>query len=345
ASAAFLLAPVLVQAQPSLATPAFLQVTVYPQTEVFSIVDYLGRGKRDISVPSDYKTSVEAHFRKYEQQPVVKFWQTLQKKYNLLPGEAGARFSVAEGRFLLSPASLPATPATSKNLMTPAEWKTLEELVNNFAAASGYSDFHKNNRARYQQWEQALQMAIDKGGYFNKLSAFAGREKNFGLHPDPLNAWGPYHVTPENKTDAQHFALLVWGYHKSKLAGPDTPPVFTDSAMLNNTLWHEMAHTYINPLVAQHAAGIKNLPAAEKVRRNASRYYELLADVAISELLVRGMVASLARQHSGDAAAEKEIARQLRTFGYDIAKTEELFTQHYLKNRSKYPTLESFFPV
>ena len=67
--------------------------------------------------------------------------------------------------------------------------------------------------------------------------------------------------------------------------------------------------------------------------------------MAISELLVRGMVASLVRREFGDAAAQREIGRQLKTFGYDIAKTEQLFTEVYQKSRNQYPTLDKFFPV
>ncbi len=321
----------------ALGTTHYCKVTVKPEVEIFSVVDYLGRGKRDMSLPSDYKTAVEAQFRQFQKHPAIKYWQTLQKKHNLLPGDAGLMFSAEQGRFLLSADAGKSGKATIK----PAEWQQLEEHISSFAAKSGFQDFHEANKSRYQQWQNELQTAIDDKSYHYKLLTFMGSKKSFEVHPDPLDAWGTYQVSGQNPGKV----LLVWGYAKNPDKSAAGPPHFADSAMLNNTLWHEMAHTYIHPLVMQQAAELKKLPATDKVRRNASRYYELTPEVAINELLVRGMVASLTRQHFGDAAAEREIKRQLKTFGYDIAETERLLSQNYLKNRGKFPTIESFFPV
>ena len=158
ALAALYLAPLRPQAQ-TLGTTAYCHVAVQPEIEVFSIIDFLGRGKRDLSIVSDYKTAVEKHFRIYENHPAVKHWQTLQKKHNLLPGEAGSRFSVSDGRFL------PLAALPTRN-MTTAEWAVLEKLVNSFAAQSGYFAFHESSKPFYTRWQKNLQDALDQGVYY-----------------------------------------------------------------------------------------------------------------------------------------------------------------------------------
>ncbi len=94
-------------------------------------------------------------------------------------------------------------------------------------------------------------------------------------------------------------------------------------------LVHEMAHSYVNPVVDRHAAELapsEKLLFAMVAQPMAAQAYKSW-DVVIKESLVRATVVLFIRDHDGDGAAQKESYQQMDNGFYWMPELVALLAQ------------------
>jgi hypothetical protein len=111
------------------------------------------------------------------------------------------------------------------------------------------------------------------------------------------------------------------------------------------TVVHEFCHSYVNPLVNQHAGELEKagqrifFTVAEAMKRQAYPGWQTM----MYESLVRACVVRYRLATEGEAAAERQIIQENTNRFYWMRDLSNLLGE-YEANRNKYPTLESFFP-
>ncbi|MBO0952545.1 DUF4932 domain-containing protein [Fibrella forsythiae] len=114
-------------------------------------------------------------------------------------------------------------------------------------------------------------------------------------------------------------------------------------ADLNNLVWHEGSHIYINPLLSRYRAQIDSLvhlvPASEVLTRQNITDWPHFVD----ESLVRAISLALHRVHLPAQAVQQLLREQKGGFVYTDALAE-LIVADYVQTR-RYPTFEAYFPV
>jgi hypothetical protein len=113
-----------------------------------------------------------------------------------------------------------------------------------------------------------------------------------------------------------------------------------------NTVIHEFAHSFVNPVVDRHRATIQEAADAihPLVALEMARQGYPVPRTMLSESLVRAAVARYVREHQGPDSAVAEVARQ--QMSHRFVWMDELYALLgvYEHSRDRYPTFESFFP-
>lgn len=117
---------------------------------------------------------------------------------------------------------------------------------------------------------------------------------------------------------------------------------FGDESRLGPLVWHEFAHTLVNPLTREQAALVEALEDTEEAFRAAMRrqaYEEW--ETIVNESIIRALEVRLATLHLGEEEGARTRTRQVeRGFRHVPALAEALL--EYERDRERYPTLADF---
>lgn len=284
--------------------PAGIEVAVDRRVELISILFRLAEAREyRMAAPTlPYGLAVDRHFGRFREHPAVAATRRLHDQAGI---GFDAPMSLAihlDGRLHL----LGARSALDRRWQKVAVGDYLAQ-VQTFAADSGADRFFAEQAPYYRRVERRFRDLLARErpvAWFDRFfGARAGARYLLvpGLLTGPAN-YGPHVALPGGRQEIYTIVSL----EDVDAGGLPRPGRFTTELIV-----HEMAHSYVNPIVDRHAAELA--PAM-------TRIYPLVADamrkqaygswrIVAYESLVRAVTLRYVRQRHGDAAADR-LARE-----------------------------------
>ena len=209
--------------------------------------------------------------------------------------------------------------------------------VRDFAAASHFDDFFAQHRAAYARMTAPLRDAIASENPAPWFDAFFGARPSAHFVTVAAPLLGTWNYGPHAGDEIYE----VMGIAKVDF---DERPV-VDAEVLSLVV-HELAHSYINPLLAAHRAELE--PSGERlfaaVRDQMTQQSYGQWDIMLNELAVRTVTTLYWHDRRGaDAAAQMATAEVSRGFRA-LPQLVVLLQTKYEADRTRYATLDAFMP-
>lgn len=316
-------------------------VEVNPEMELFSLVTYLSGNIRFV-IPSSYETLVRKELRSFRRHPAVRDIRTLYRQQDVEIESVHPMLGFA------------CTPLPELKPMFPPRYTTPEQqaqylrYLRNFADEISFNTWRQSLQPEYQRWTVPVQDTIAKYALADRLGDFFGIHKSFKIHLDPFNSWGGQAFVPDSTFSDTHayFRIGYNVYHEK--SGPEQSPVFSDKRQLIQLVWHEGAHTYVNPRVQRQSRLFE--PAKHLLNANLNKKLQRSGRFTwhwsqfLNEQVTRAVVAYLMQKHMGQIAWEAECRVQENAgFVYTRMLSQQL--AQYDQQRDRYTDFSDFLPT
>ena len=190
-------------------------------------------------------------------------------------------------------------------------------------APPGFADFFAAHRAYYAAVEERVRDAVARENPVPWFDAFFGARPGARYIVAPGLLTGPHNFGVH--TDTELYQVL--GVERADAAGL---PILTDESM--RLLVHEMAHSYVNPLLAAHRAELEG-PAqqlfalvADRMRAQAYPTW----DIALNEMVVRAVTVAYTRERKPALAAMAQRDELRRGFLWTRELADLLASRHHM---------------
>ncbi|ACB75556.1 DUF4932 domain-containing protein [Opitutus terrae] len=222
----------------------------------------------------------------------------------------------------------------------PAEVDAYVAALRTFARDAAFMDFYTANAASRAAMVEDFKQSIDLHAIATETGRYCGAQPaRYTIILAPLlgrTSFGPNVTTPDG-TKVFYAILPASGVADGHL-------VFGNRNHLDEYLWHEFGHSFVNPLVDEHWRDLEKLSGLmNKIQPSRSLNYGREWKIWVSEHVVRAIAARIVRQQKGETAYAEQVARdQGRGFAYlgELCRSLETYEQ----NRDKFPSLSSYFP-
>jgi hypothetical protein len=320
-----------------------LQITVDPRVELLSLIFRLA-GNREYNQArvASYADEVEAQFGKFRDHAAIQLARRLRQtrgvSYDACMGMA-VHLEDAETLQLRVP--LTPWPDSLDRRWTPESVTNFLALARAFVKETGFREFFETHRELYETTQARMKMTVEKSAHLEWFDAYFGQRPQaaFRLILGLLNGgscYGP-HFRGSTGREELFCVLGVWQTDAQGL------PEFNQTML--DTVVHEFAHSYANPIIERHEAEFR--PAGEILfarvaeRMRAQAYGE--ATTMLRESLVRACVCRYALKYAGSAAAQLAL-REEEKRGFLWMKALSECLGEFETHRDQYPDLESFSP-
>lgn len=320
--------------------PAPLTVRVDRREELFSILFRLaGSPEYRRAAASQYAYDVDAHFEPWKDHPAVRASRQLREIHSIGFDAPQSLLVYLDEQLRPRRALVPAPPGLDRR------WAKVDipeylARVRDFARISGFSDFFAAHAVYFRAVEQSLRAPLEAQGtaWFDGFFGHQAGAQSIVV-PGLLNGPSSYGPRAEIEGAPPEFYQVLG---MNRLDGQDLPVVDRTTVEL---LAHELAHSYVNPLLDRHqdrlGPALAKLYALVEAPMRAQNYAE--PRTLGNESLVRAVTVLFAKDHTGPGRAEAVVREQIgRSFWWtgDLARLLE----EYRADRRAYPDLEAFIP-
>lgn len=275
--------------------PAALDVHVDRRVELLSIVERLSGAPEYQTAPrTTYASDVDRVFGPFANHPAVAAARALRTDHGI---SYDAPMNVAIN--LDASLHLQRTPDDAR--FNGVDLEPFVAQLRDFADQSGFDKFVASHRDYYTRVEERFRSSLERekpDAWFDKFFG-KGEHSRFVVVPGLLT--GTWNFGPH--TDDERYQIVGL----SHVDFDDLPVVDNETLVLTV---HEMAHSYVNPIVASHrselaASGERLFVRVQDVmKKQAYTTWEIFID----EQLVRAVTALYTRERRGVAAADAQIA-------------------------------------
>ena len=312
------------------ATRRTADVHVDKRVELLSILFRLTGANEYRTAPmSPYVADVDKTFGKFRDHPAVEASAALRTRHGIA-FDAPMLFAIhLDDNFQLrNPGELAELDARWRGVDVDAYAK----LVRAFATDTRFDAFLARHAGLYEQkakqWRDVVE-AEQPIGFFEEL---------FGPRPKARHI-----VVPGLLTGTRNFGVRVTLADGSEelfqiLGATGGPP---DLALLV----HEMAHSYVDPLIAKHAAALR--PAGEALfarvadTMRAQHYVDW--QTVLDESGVRAVTVLFMRERKGDRAGAAQARNEMRAGFVWIHELVEMFRKYH-RDRTSYRDFDAYMP-
>ncbi|MBA3459460.1 MAG: DUF4932 domain-containing protein [Deltaproteobacteria bacterium] len=315
--------------EPASPIAASTEVRVDRRVELLSFVNALAGFKEyTIGQTNQYRTDFVNHFRPFVNHAAVQKARKLRAEHGI-GYDAPMIFAVHldDELKLVNAAELPSLDKR----WTGVDAEAYAAELRAFAADSKLDEFMVAHKDHYAKLETGFRAAVDAEKPVEWFDAVFGKRER-----------ARYTVVPSPMTGTSNFgvrATLPDGtLHMYQLISIDTPtglPVVNDDLVY--LLVHEMAHSYINPVLEQHAAALG--PPAEKLFAQVKTQMEKQAYPSWQIFLNESVVRATTIVYLGDKKGSSTVAVALdRELAAGFRWTPELVTlmRAYQKDHTDY---------
>lgn len=324
-------------AEREMPTRKALAVSVDPRIELMGVVQLLTEGYPvKTQLDFGYRERVENHFSPYAGHPVFSTFAELYPR--------GFSFDapIALMLHLSPPPELSVVHAPPPALVARAGGaetmnRFLEEL-RDFADASDFGAFFAAQASLYDEFVARPIAFAAAEPLVEQLEAYYGMEQEgYAMILSPLTAGG---FGPSVEVAQGRFLI----YSVASPSGlEEGGPVFVSEKGLRNLVWHEFAHSFVNPLTQRHWEKLEGASGLlEPIVEGLPQWYRQWKP-ALDEHLVRAVTVRLTAIHQGPEAAEATLAQQVE-WGFVYVPELVKALERFDGERDRYPTFEAFFP-
>ena len=212
------------------------------------------------------------------------------------------------------------------------------DLMNRFAKDSRFMRFWNEHQHFYKEFIEKIERLIPFDEYAQLMMDFYGEEKaHFVFIPVPLFHSGGYGVQIEY--EGGKIPYFFGGPHKLE----DGFPVY-DAAELRILVFHEFGHSFVNPVVYEHASQLNRYEDFyQYMKKEMSRQgYGSWLSVCHEHLVRTGD--SFLLERAGFPEERKKNFQADLDSGFVLLPFLREKMELYVNNRDKYPSFRSFFP-
>jgi len=332
------------QLQPVSVKKNSLAVVVDPRMELLSIVQYLSDYRT--AYPSlvtqnqfQYRTEADEWFSRSKDHPVMEMFSRMASR--------GFGFDAPPYFVLYLNEDLSFDPATAtderfdlKRAGGKDQLVRFAAALEKFAADSGFPEFYEKHFPYYKQIAEDTMKTVGAGDNVGEIEKYYGDKRNsYSVVISPLFGHGSYGPQIERKKGVKDIYCIM---------GPtgvrDGIPVFGTTETFNFLQRHEFSHSFVNPVTSKHwdlVGKYSNLLPAMAEKMRASAYAEW--QTVVNESIIRAVTSRLAYRLDGREAGDKELNKN-KSLGFVFTDALVGKLEEYEQNRSKYPTLDSYYP-
>ena len=321
-----------------------LKVRVDPTVELFCTIHRLAKtGVDDTHELPNYIREIEKYFAPFRNHRAVKLAKKLWETHRI---NISALSTLVV--YLGDPPEL-----IPRNLLDPlpseldSRWTTdvipeFIEAAREFSRDSEYMVFFESQKQLFDRSIMNLYKSLNDENMLDWFKNFFGYvPNNYTIIVGMQTGFGNYGASITRSDGANDFFSIIGAHSPFFWNGI---PRFS-SSMLTYIVVHEFCHPYINPLVAQNLALLKE--SGEKLyayNKDKLRKIGCLAwDGMMNEYIVRACVIRYFHSNKDNKAVNRQIRIDENQGFTDIRALADLF-EEYEKNRDKYLNMDSFIP-
>jgi hypothetical protein len=329
--------------EPVLKTHNQINIGVFPQVELISIVQTIGNYPNVLSFlmakdSSAYKTDVLQHFSKFSNHPAVKMFDRLSSQPRMLNFSAPSNIMLYTNEFLQLRTDITPEEFVINRAAGMDSLDLFLELLRDFAIQSSFNDFYRNHRDFYRTITQNTLLNLGSVNYISEMEEFYGKkQKSYNITLVSLYNF----VGFGNSLICANDEREIYNTMGPKMVKNDIP-FFGDENYLKYLIRHEFSHPFVNPLTEKHWDFIKDFSANYDFISEAARK-SMCGDwqECINEFTIRAITTHLAcneSEESGRWSYNKESSRGVNNLGILLDRLK-----YYQAHRDKYPTLDSYY--
>ncbi len=318
------------------------QVQMDPRVELICIIFRLAENPEYTRAsPNSYTRDVDKHFLPFKNHPAVQLARKLRRTRGVsYDAPMSLAVHITDAFTLKEKVPFEPHPPGLDGRWRLDEVRQFLKLTRDFSQKTRFKDFIQAHQQLYDSTAKRLSEMMTKHAHLEWFDTFFGQRSasTFHLAVAMLNGPNCYAARVTIAKEKHIYCILgTWRSDKKDI------PLFSKNVL--PTVIHEFGHSYVNHLVASHAADFEK--AGKKIFRTVQQSMKAQAysnwQTMIHESIVRACVVRYLTAHEGPFAAFAEIQRQhLRGFFW-TGELAGLLAQ-YESQRQKYPTFEDFMP-
>ena len=316
-------------------------VTIDPRIELLSVVGVLADHQGLTNYDIRYKQEILNHFSDHRDHHAVTFLRGVMAR-----ALASDAYAIVVIHLSQPPALNFESPVNDEGYITRAFGGDVNIIafvdgLRDFASDSNFNDFFASNHDFYESLRSETLAKLGNTDYMAVLEQYLGEKQgSYHIILGPLlhhGGFGPSIVRDEGVTDL--FSII------GPVRENDGIPDFGDLARLQDVLWHEFAHSFVDPITAAHLESVEKYsalytPIADQMA-SAGGYMNW--QTTVNEHIIRAITCRLFHSEIGPEAGAKALESERRKgFKYIDAIYSKLLV--YEDNRATYGSLKSYYP-
>lgn len=314
------------------------------RVELMSILCHLaGYGEYNMNMGGDYIIDIDRYFSNVKNHPAVEMMVSL-RNINGIGYDSPMFFAVyldkKEGSFVL-----PSDDVVPERRWNGVDLKHAIETINDFYVKSDFATFIEQHKAFYQTICDAYDSTIISKFNQNWYEQFYGvpPTDNFEVVIGFTCGGGNYGPSRQLPNSPRNVYAIV-GY---ALDDNGRPYFESEPKTFINTLVHEFNHSFVNPLTADNSAQMEDtgkelMRFSENVmRKNAYSNWQTI----INESIVRAAVVLYNIDNGASSDSVRQLVIDEMATGFNWMPELVKCMQSYSKNRDKYTTFGTYYPV
>ncbi|ATL49085.1 hypothetical protein COR50_18980 [Chitinophaga caeni] len=284
--------------------------------------------------PSRYYRDFMQYFQDCKLHPALNWYRNL---------DSWDGYDIASlGIFLSKKAPFALIEPLERNYIRSSHLDTFLNRLNRFYKDCNVSAFIEQHQPLYREVCKAAEDTIRKSGILQDLERFYGshQQAEFRIYLDLLNNLGNNAIVLNNpKYRGVRISRLAYLSEDTDSLTNESPVVFKPYI---NVVAHECSHVYLESFITTYHDRVYAIRKLFLETSNGKTLEEDEWENEADELVVRVAVACILKLKYGTEAGRKEIENQ--SFHFKWAKKLYQFFDQYITQRSRYKTIEDFYP-
>lgn len=285
-----------------------MQVHSDPRIELFSILFHLIGSPEFQPFATSYLRAVDEHFAPFREHPAALATRELRATYGI-----GHNAPIGLAVFLDAASLQPIVSLTTAEDLD-ARWQKVPvaaylEKVRSFASESRFSEFFASQGDYIAGVERRLEQALLPQGIETWFAGFLGSYPGtrFTVVPGLLTGPWSYEASMHDAAGRERVYQVV------ELEGVDENGLPVPTVLTTDLIVHELAHSYVNPIVEHHAEEFKAAEALYvQVQAVMEKQRYTSWKILVQESLVRAITVLYIRDRQGVMAASEAIYKELQ---------------------------------
>jgi hypothetical protein len=306
-----------------------VRIAVDGRIELFSILCRLaGNREYNRAFASSYVTAVDTYFAPFKDDPAVQATRALHQKLGI-SFNAPLTLAVHLDDRLQPIAPLSPLPPGLDERFANAPLADYLTQVRRFAERTRFTAFLHTQSSYFGRVEQRFREFMADKPIVSWFDATFGKRSRAsylvvpGLLTGPMN----YGLRAIGRDGTEHIVQVM------NLEGMDAGGLPHPAEMTQALLAHELAHTYVNPIIESHFTSLRTVvePAFDKVREAMSRQAYSNPTIMTDESVVRAVTLLYLNDRAGADAARRSLAEQERLsflWTYDLSRSLDAVRKH-----------------